>query len=332
MFRKGRCAALVSGGSMPQVNSILAVAWYCLLEARPIVQIVFLLRLLSGWALTVMWSGNHSIAPMVFGIGSCFCVVMAVYLLNGVADQREDRINASRRPIARGRLESGTASRVAWLLAVIGVVAGFAATAPLGVLMLLALAAGWLYSVPSWRLKRRSSGTVSAALTGMLLTYYAGAVIAAAQSPVPPYLPWLGLELLVFGGALSLWTALVGGTTKDLPDLAGDRLVGSRSWLVVWGERRFRWAVSAIALLIGAGFAAVAIRLAPALVPVAGVLCAGAVTVSALLLVPLGRSRGAPGPGPEGLPLARAPYRAFMSTQYAAHLVLLVRQLTAMVW
>jgi 4-hydroxybenzoate polyprenyltransferase len=304
---------------MPRMNAVLTVAWHCLLEARPTVQVVFQLRLLSGWTLAMMWPGHVSIRPLLVGIVAWFCVIMAIYLLNGVSDQREDRLNASRRPIARGWLAGSTARRVAWLLAGAGVLAGSVAAIPLGALALLGLVVGWLYSAPSWRLKRRSIGTVAVALTGMGITYYAGAVIAAAHAPGSPYLPQLGVELVVFAAALSLWAALIGGTTKDLPDVVGDRQVGTRSWVLVWGEQRFRRVVSVIAVLIGASFGVAAIRLAPVLLPVAAVLFAGALAVSALLLVPERFGK-------------RAPYRAFMSTQYAAHLVLLTRQLTAMVW
>jgi 4-hydroxybenzoate polyprenyltransferase len=304
---------------MPRMNAVFTVAWLCLQEARPTVQVVFQLRLLSGWALAEIWPGHVSIRSLLVGVVAWFCVMMAIYLQNGVSDQREDRLNASARPIARGRLAGSTARRVAWLLAAAGVLAGFAAAIPLGALALLGLAVGWLYSAPSWRWKRRSAGTVAVALTGIGITYYAGAVIAAARSPGSSYLPGLGTELAVFGAALSLWAALVGGTTKDLPDVVGDRQVGTRSWVLVWGERRFRRVVSGLAVLIGAGFAAAAIRLAPVLLPAAAVLFAGALVVSGLLLVPERFCK-------------RAPYRAFMSTQYVAHLVLLSRQLTAMVW
>jgi 4-hydroxybenzoate polyprenyltransferase len=322
---------------MPPVNvmrtpagrlPVLSVAWLCFQEARPIVQGVFMLRLLSGWALTVGDPERGSLALLVAGAAAWSCVVMSIYLLNGVSDQQEDRINRSPRPIARGLLAGGTAERVAWVLAAGGVVGGFAAAGPLGLLALASLAVGWLYCVPSWRLKRRSLGTAASALTGIALTYYAGAVIAVAQSAggsagVVVRLPAVEVELLVFGSALSLWAALVGGTTKDLPDVAGDRAAGTRSWAVVWGQQRFRWTVSAIALLIGAGSVVAAIRLAPALLPVVAMLLTGAVAVAVLLLAPVSRARR---PAHR-----RSPYRAFMATQYGAHLVLLASQFTAIV-
>jgi 4-hydroxybenzoate polyprenyltransferase len=315
--------------------SIGVLAWRCFLEARPTVQGAFLLRLASGWALTTTatgWTGPGPVVALVTGsLGWC-CVVMAIYLLNGVSDVSEDLVNESRRPIAAGRLPVRTAVRGVWLLAVAGVLAGFATAAPLGMLAVLALGVGWLYSVPSWRLKRRSPGTAAAALAGIVLTYYAGAVIATAQdaarlgSAVPAWpggwrWPMVSTELLVFAGALSLWAALVGGTTKDLPDLAGDRAAGTRSWAVVWDERRFRAVVSVIALSVGGGSAAVAAGLVPGLLPPAATLCAGAAVVAGLLLAP----------APPARRDRRAPYRAFMATQYVAHAVLLADRVTAMV-
>jgi 4-hydroxybenzoate polyprenyltransferase len=341
--------------------AIGALAWRCFQEARPTVQGVFLLRLLSGWALTATATGPATaggtgagagigpVPPFVTGVVGWCCVVMSVYLLNGVSDIREDRVNASSRPIARGLLPARTAERVVWSLAATGVLAGFATALPLGLLALLALAVGWLYSAPAWRLKRRSSGTSAAALVGLVLTYYAGAMIAAAQQDagggarpgagggygwrdwLPGWqLPEVGAELLVFAGALSLWAALVGGTTKDLPDVAGDRAAGTRSWLIVWGERRFRVVIAVVALCVGAGSVAAAAELAPDLLAIAGGLLAGAVAVAVLLVGPASRwwwgrraSRRSAEP--------RAPYRAFMVTQYAVHLVLLTDRVTAMV-
>jgi 4-hydroxybenzoate polyprenyltransferase len=315
---------------MPPVNMMLTpngrvpvipVAWLCFQEARPTVQGVFTLRLLTGWALTVAWPDRGSARPLVAGVAAWTCVVMSIYLLNGVSDQREDRINGSRRPIASGRLASTTAGRVAWGLAAAGVLAGFAVSVPLGFLALTGVAVGWLYCVPSWRLKRRSVGAAVAALAGIGLTYYAGAVIATTPPVGVP--PPVGVDLLVFGGGLSLWAALVGSTTKDLPDEAGDRSVGARSWLIVWGERRFRLVVSVIALLIGTGFGVGTVRLAPDLLPVAGALFAGAVAVAALLVAPVWR--------PGCRVHRRSPYRAFMATQYATHLGLLSREFAAIV-
>jgi 4-hydroxybenzoate polyprenyltransferase len=316
--------------------TIGVLAWRCFLEARPTVQGAFLLRLASGWALTTTattWTDPGPLAALVTGsLGWC-CVVMAIYLLNGVCDVSEDLVNASGRPIAAGLLPVRTAVRGIWVLAAAGVLAGFATAAPLGMLAVLALGVGWLYSVPSWRLKRRSPGTAAAALTGIALTYYAGAVIAAAQeaaapgSVVPAWpggwrWPAVSAELLVFAGALSLWAALVGGTTKDLPDLAGDRAAGMRSWAVLWDEGRFRVVVSVIALSVGGGSVAVAAGVLPRLLPPAAALSAGAAAVAVLLLAPAPPGRRWD---------QRVPYRAFMATQYVVHAVLLADRVTAMV-
>lgn len=279
------------------------LVWWCFREARPTVQIVFLLRVLSGWALT-----QPTEPPPATGLAAWFCVVMAVYLLNGLRDLQEDRANASPRPIARGALPVRTARQAMWTLAGCGMLLGFATSAWLGLLAVTGLGLGWLYSVPRWRLKRRSLGTVTVALTGIWLTYYAGAAMEGR--------PRVGPELLAFGGAMSLWAGLVGATTKDLPDLAGDRSAGIRSWPMVWGVRRFRVMVSAMALLVGAGFGLAALLVADRLLAPAAVLLAGAVAVAAAL------HRAGP---------LRRPYRAFMATQYAAHLVLLSIQIPAIV-
>lgn len=304
------------------------VAWWCLMEARPSVQLMFLLRVLSGWALTASWPLDVPIAPLAIGLFAWFCVVVSGYLLNGVTDIREDRANASRRPIARGDLPPELAAWIAVVVAVLGVLAGLATSWWLAALALCAMPLGWLYSVPSWRLKRHSLGVVASILVGIALTYYAGAVIAAAQAaaggdPSAAGLPYPGTELLVFAAALALWTALVGGTTKDLPDQVGDRAAGTRGWLAGWGERRFRYAVSAAALLLAVGFVALAGWVASRLLPSAAVLLAGAGVVTGLLLAPLRRARRAGSSAPARSRAAqRRPYRGFMVAQYVAHLAL----------
>src|SRR4051794_22697314 len=113
----------------------LAVKWWCrlariiylsLLEARPTIQGIFLLRFLAGasftgpllvevvnldlWARLVLW----------------ICALTSIYLLNGIMDVEGDQINGSSRPVARGKLTITQAASVAATLAAISLLGSYA--------------------------------------------------------------------------------------------------------------------------------------------------------------------------------------------------------------
>jgi 4-hydroxybenzoate polyprenyltransferase len=73
-------------------------------EARPAVQIIFLLRFLAARSLSGhggrhLLDGRALLAAVVWE-----GVILSIYLYNGVADVVEDRLNESTRPIASGLL------------------------------------------------------------------------------------------------------------------------------------------------------------------------------------------------------------------------------------
>jgi len=78
----------------------------CLVEARPVVQVIFLARFVCA-ALPGPFSGR-----VALGAVSWLFAVLAVYLANGVTDIVEDRHNGSTRPIASGALDVGFARQV----------------------------------------------------------------------------------------------------------------------------------------------------------------------------------------------------------------------------
>jgi 4-hydroxybenzoate polyprenyltransferase len=165
------------------------------------------------------------------------------------------------------------------------------------------LGLGWAYSMAPHPLKETMAGFLVTVVAGGMLTYAAGWHAAGTRPDI---------DLLLFGPAMSLWMGLA-GSTKDLSDTDGDRLAGRRTWPVILGDRAARAVMALCALALGAGFLVVASRLATDLVPVAALVLVGAVALAALLgLGPRGADRGT----------RRRPYRAFMLTQYVAHLAL----------
>ncbi|MEV0230727.1 UbiA family prenyltransferase [Nonomuraea sp. NPDC050786] len=278
----------------------------CLAEARPVVQVIFLLRFCSGAAL-----GSGMSARVLLGAFAWECAVVFVYLLNGVTDVVEDRVNVSGRPIARGELPPGQARRFACLAAGVALLAG----AALGLWFVAAVAGflllGYLYNAPPCQLKRHPAGAVATVTLGGLLTYWAGLV--SGEGLTGDARPLLAAAVLAV--AMSLWMGLVGTSTKDFSDVAGDAAAGRRSAADLFGATAVRGGVGLAAVALGGAFLWVSAALTPVLVTAAAVTLSGAVVLAGLAVSPLSRgSRTA----------ARRPYRAFMVTQYGAHLAVAV--------
>lgn len=275
------------------------------IEARPVVQLIFQLRFVTGAVLggATALSGLFSPSFVLPALG-WLLATWAVYLVNGVADIVEDRENSSRRPIARGRLPRRAAATVCYTLALLAFTCCALVGARMAVLVTLFLAVGWAYSTGPRPLKRTMVGFTASVTTLGLLTYLAGASAMGGQ--------WNG-PLFVHGIAMSLWMGLV-GSTKDLSDTSGDRLAGRRTLPVMFGERRARLLMATNASAVGWVYLATAALTTTSLLPVATIVCAGSVVVTFVLFSPLGRG---------DRDMSRRPYRAFMVTQYSAHVALL---------
>lgn len=279
-----------------------------LLESRPAVQVIFLLRFLAAAALSDGLRGTR-----VWAAASAWALAtMAVYVFNGVMDVTEDRANGSSRPIASGALPPPVAAALVAAAAALALAVG-AAVDPVLLLPLVAahLACGYAYSGPPFHGKRRGS-TTSLLVLGMgVATYAAGWAAAGRHASVP---------VLLLGAAMSLWMAGVGALAKDLSDVAGDTLAGRRTPVIVWGERRARTLTAFNAVLIGAAFLTASLLLAAPLLPAAVALLLGSPVVAVLAAT----TRHGATPR-----IRRFPYRAFMVTQYAVHLLALPALLLA---
>lgn len=266
-------------------------------EARPAVQIIFQLRLLTVVAIA---SASTGTMPDVVGVALCcagwFCLTWAIYLLNGITDQVEDRLNGSTRPIASGELDGSTARALVIVLSGTGLSLCLAAGGHVFIAAVLMSVLGYLYSAGTSPLKRTVCGVQVSVVGGGILTYAAAVLAADVGFP---------LAALVFAVALSAWMG-VGGLSKDLSDVAGDREAG-RSTLPMWSENGARAIITAVAFAI-AGCLAAASVLAPQLIATAVILVVGSALVAAAAASRRHRTRD-----------PRAPYKAFMLTQYGAH-------------
>lgn len=290
---------------VPAAARVLWLAWR---EARPAVQIIFLLRFLAAAIIAAETSGELPWISVGAAAACWLAITVAVYLVNGISDVTEDSVNGSSRPIATGALPRDAATAVAALSAAMAL-AG-AALVGNGWTLLFTLAMlglGWTYSMGYRPLKKHMPGFLGVVVAGGMLTYLAGwNSIADAE---------IRIELILFGVAMSLWMGF-GGATKDLSDVKGDRLAGRRTWPVVFGERRSRLAMASTAVATGTGFAITSLVLAPGLLLSGSTLMIGSLVLAVTVLL---------GNGGDERNVRRRPYKVFMLTQYSVHLTLFAR-------
>lgn len=261
-----------------------------LLEARPVVVLMFTLRLVVAAV-----QGGTLDATVLVLIAGWLALTVAIYVFNGVTDIPGDRVNGSRRPLASGRLAELTARRAVIVLST----AGLCACALVGYWALMFgvafLCLGLAYSAgPGF--KARSSSFAVVAGSGIGLTYL---VVLHLHPP--------GLAALMADIGLAVWAAACCGA-KDFSDVDGDRAAGRRSWPVQLGMHRAAILVSVLALAVSLLLVGLGV-LVPAVLPVAVMLLVGSGCVAAQFMrCRAGRSEW------------RAPYRAFMFTQLGANL------------
>ncbi|AWT44316.1 homogenitisate phytyltransferase [Streptomyces actuosus] len=299
-------AEITNGIRIPkaQPHFIFRYARLSLIEARPTVQIVFLLRYALGAAFSTRQHGA-SPAQLAAGTLAWWLAVIAAYLINGVMDVKEDRANGSVRPIARGDLPERpaafiTAGTALGALALAQFVPGL--TLWIAAFLLL----GWIYSAPPFPAKRWSTAC-ALVVFGLGWTSFAGGAATAGGE--------LDTAGLVFATVMSAWMAMVGSVVKDLSDVDGDATGGRRTVAVRYGARPARALGAAGALSVGTAAVLAALLWAPsilvAMVPVA----VGAVCV-VTQIVRTARVDNA------DKRTRRSAYRAFMRTQYTANLVM----------
>ncbi len=285
---------VTAGAPERPLRSTLRLAWS---EARPAVQIIFQLRVI---AIVAVASLDARTAPQWGAVALCcagwLCITWSIYLLNGLADRVEDRVNGSSRPLAQGTLDAGVARQLVPALACAGVILCSLAGRSVLVSALVMIALGFLYSAGPAPLKNRVWGVQVSVIGGGLATYAAG--FHAAGTEISP-------AVVVFAIAMSAWMG-VGGLAKDLPDVEGDRAAG-RSTLAMWSERGTSPIIASLAGIISAGLVLAAWTVEERLAIPALVLSCG--TAAITIYAAAGRRRWH----------ERTPYHAFMYSQYGAH-------------
>ncbi|HEV2885361.1 MAG TPA: UbiA family prenyltransferase [Jatrophihabitans sp.] len=278
-------------------------------ESRPVVQAIFLMRACIAAGMPFQFSVR---AAGVLAGWSMLSV--AIYVLNGVTDRDGDRVNGSRRPIATGALPPEVAMRAVALLAVAGTALCAAVDRRTLPLTIGFLALGWAYSAgPAF--KNRPVGFAATIGTGAALTYAIGWVASGVVAPA----------LIGFGAAMAVWVTLT-CAAKDFSDCEGDRLAGRRTWPVLLGAHRAARRLAACAITGSLAMLALAAVVDASLWLVALVVAAGSVALGRTCA----RSISPAAVSAETARTSRrSPYRVFMSTQYVAHLALVLGAMLA---
>jgi len=280
----------------------------CVVEARPVVLLIYAMRFVVAFALVYPQEPTTAAWRLPVALVTWLLAAASVYLFDGVMDVVEDRLNGSTRPIARGTLPRQVALNASILWALLALLGAVLLGSPYVFLVPTLLLLGYAYSGRLLRLKRWSPAAGGTVLIAGLLTFVAGGAVSGG-------LP-TSLALMVFAVAMSGWMGFVGALAKDFSDVPGDTLTGRRTCAVVKGVRRAAWRLSVNAFAVAGVFLTSAILVDHRLLWPAGVVLCGAAAV-ALGCRP-GRARLHP----------RRSYRAFMVTQYLAHLILFV----AVIW
>lgn len=167
---------------MPQVTLVVrwcyrvaGILYRCFLEARSAVQGIFLLRFLAGASFAGSLAAGEVVNFALWtGAGLWICASLSVYILNGVMDVEEDRINGSSRPVTSGKLSVAHAACVTADLAILSVLGSFALGGSMAWSVVVLLALEWIYSGPPFYLKRSPTGWAILGIIVALISYNAG--------------------------------------------------------------------------------------------------------------------------------------------------------------
>ena len=149
----------------------------------------------------------------------------AAFLLNQLADRREDRFNEKLWPLWGDRISNRMIHLELGVLIFMVIAGGIWAGLELsGLLALFFLIAGIFYNFPPFRLKSRPILGIVACAVGVWIGYLIGA--RAADVSYGSAILW-GLPYALAGAAVTLLT--------HVPDLDGDRRGGARTFPAVYG-------------------------------------------------------------------------------------------------
>lgn len=277
-----------------------------ILEARAVIILVYVLRSLAGAFLTPWTPSVVTVIQLLGAIATMILSVTVVYLLNGLSDITEDRVNGSKRPLASGEISPRQVTYS--IVVIIGVLMALSPSLPLivSICNFLMITLGFVYSMGPLPAKMHSAAGLTVAGAGAMLPYVSSSAAVSGH---------VSLQAILTALLLGAWV-WAGGSAKDLSDVAGDAAAGRRTLAVRLGTRRASGIIAgrvAVVSLIGTALATM--QLAPPAL-FFGPFCA------ALLVSVVATSRSQ-----RDLRTRRQErklYRVFMSTQFILNGALIV--------
>jgi len=178
----------------------------------------------------LVFSGGVRMADLPVGLGISLISFNYIYSLNSIEDRHVDLVNKPQRPIPAGKLPLRIAQRYVTLILALSVAYPFIVQTDminLALFLLLPLL-GWAYSRPPLRLKTK---TIPAAIS-IAIAYTTSVAIGLTSRLDTMDSVHAALLSYIFLFCLSIVPL------KDIEDVVGDRLHGSKNWLALLGQRR----------------------------------------------------------------------------------------------
>ncbi len=192
---------------------------------RPVLMPPVWTILLLGHARSSRLSGENNLPGLAVLLVTF--LVGGVYVLNQIFDIESDRLNQKLFFLARGYISRKSAVVETILLNLLCVIPAFLISLQLGLLFLLGMTFGFLYSAPPFSFKNRSFG-------GLMLN-------ALAHGSLAFLIGWsmnqsLSAQSLLFSLPYMFAVAAIYLNTT-IPDMEGDRKAGKITLAVKWGKQ-----------------------------------------------------------------------------------------------
>jgi 4-hydroxybenzoate polyprenyltransferase len=184
----------------------------------------------GAYAAGLVFSGGIHLVDLPVGLAISLISFNYIYSLNSIEDRDIDRVNKPERPIPAGKLPIGLAQRYVTILLILSVVYPFfvkTGTINLVLFLLLPLL-GWAYSRPPFHLKTKLI-TAVVSIACMYTTPLAIGLTARLDTLGSVQITLLGYIFLFCLSIVPL---------KDIEDMEGDQLHGSRNFLASLGMNR----------------------------------------------------------------------------------------------
>lgn len=172
---------------------------------------------------------GFEIVTLIYGVGTLILVTGASNALNQVVDAEIDEINKPYRPIPSGIVSKDEARTVAFFLYFFALFRATLLNPNFALLVLVIMCLTIIYSMDPIRLKKRLwLSNISIGICRGMLGFVAAWCIFG---DITDKTPW------VVGGIMFVY--LIGATTtKDFPDVKGDKLYDVRTLPVAYGRNR----------------------------------------------------------------------------------------------